>query len=130
MFEDRGFELGIFAGLFIAVTGSILLPEFQLISTIAGGATAAFLTSRNGKEGLLSGVVIGFTLVFFAVINLYHNAAFPIQDLVGSAIGYAPFNTTMPMFLFASVYILVSSTVAGGLTGFIKYEEDYEFSTV
>lgn len=130
MFEDRGFELGIFSGLFIAVTGSILLPEFQLISTIAGGAAAALLTSKNGKEGLLSGFVVGFTLLFFAVVNLYHNAAFPIQGLVGSAISYAPFNTTMPMFIFAAAYILVSSTVAGGLTGFVKYEEDYEFSTV
>lgn len=130
MFEDRGFELGIFSGLLVAVIGSIVLPGFELVSTLAAGATAAFLTSKNGKEGLLSGFVVGFTLLFFAVVNLYHNAAFPIQGLVGSAISYAPFNRTMPMFIFASAYIMISTTLAGGITGFLKYEEDYEFSTV
>ncbi|QKQ98355.1 hypothetical protein GKQ38_02395 [Candidatus Nanohaloarchaea archaeon] len=130
MFEERGLEVGIFAGLAVALAGSVFLPALQLISTVAGAAVAAFLLAKNGKEGLLTGSIIGFTLLFFGVINLYYGSVFPTEGIFSSAIGFAPFDTTMKMFVFASAYVLVSSVLAGAVTGFLKYEEDYEFATV
>lgn len=129
MFEDRTFEKGIFSGLALAIIGSVLLPGLQILAAAAGTVLAAFIVASNRNEGVLTGFTMGFTIVFLGLVNLFSQAGLPVTGIMKSAIGFSPFKTTVALFVTGSLIVLAVTTITGALTGFMKYEEDFEYAT-
>lgn len=129
MSEGRTFEKGIFSGLAISIAGSLILPVFQLVAVVAGTILAAVIAAKNYREGLITGFVTGFSIVFVALLNLYTGAGLPVQGIMSSAMSFSPANTTMGLFISASLLVMALSTVSGAITGYVIHEEEFDYST-
>lgn len=127
--SDFSLELGVLTGLVVALGLSQILPVYSFLATLAGGAVAAYLHARNYKQGAIAGLLTGLSMALMIYLQM-QRMAMPTGEIIHSVIAYSSASTSAGLYLFAGVYTVISTTVAGIVTGKLIYSDEFSFHVV
>lgn len=127
--SDFSLELGVLTGLVVALGLSQILPAYSFLATLAGGGVAAYLHARNYKQGALAGLLTGLSMALMIYLEM-QRITMPTGEIVSSIVVYSSSNTSTGLYMFAAAYTVISSTLAGLVTGKLIYSDEFSFHVV